>query len=170
MFQHVLEVYAQALAEIAGRYDGSVERAGGEAIVALFGEPAAGLDATSRAVRAALEMQDAVRRLRAEWRARFGVEIGGLDIGIARGPVIVGSLGTPPARYETAIGDAVNRAVRLRALARAGEILVAAEVATALDPAGPLYAIEPLQPLFVRGVAPEHIYRIGEPARRKAAN
>src|SRR5207249_11533934 len=51
--------------------------------------------------------------------------------GVHTGRSFVGSVGQGDARDFTALGDTVNTAARLTALAGAGEILVSAEAATA---------------------------------------
>jgi class 3 adenylate cyclase len=163
MIGDVLNDYFQAMLAIVDHHHGVVERLVGDTLLAIFGHPDRCADDTTRAVRAALEMQRAAGELRARWRARLGLLVGGLDIGIACGQVVIGRLGTAPHTYDMALGEAVNSAVRLRDLARAGEILAAAEVAAAINDSGEPLVVEALQPLQVRGAAPQYIYRIGEP-------
>ena len=65
----------QLAAGIVARYDGRIEKFIGDAIMALFGVPDAHEDDPQRAVRAALELHQAVARLRPEIEARTGVAI-----------------------------------------------------------------------------------------------
>jgi class 3 adenylate cyclase/tetratricopeptide (TPR) repeat protein len=93
------------------RHGGTVEKVIGDALVAVFGIPVVHEDDALRAVRAALEARDAVRRV-GEVRARIGVNTG--DV-LARDPADGESL---------VVGDAVNVAARLQQAAGPDEVLV----------------------------------------------
>ena len=93
------------------RHGGTVEKVIGDALMAVFGIPAVHEDDALRALRAALEMRDAVREM-GEIQARIGVNTG--DV-LARDPTQGESL---------VVGDAVNVAARLEQAAEPGEVLV----------------------------------------------
>ena len=96
---------------ILERHGGSVEKFVGDAVMAVFGIPAAHEDDALRAIRAATEMREAIARHSLEAR-----------IGINTGEVVVGGEG------ETLVtGDAVNVAARLEQAAPAGDILLGPE-------------------------------------------
>src|SRR5438128_5074539 len=59
----VIAAYHRAVAEIVAEFDGFVARYMGDGVLAYFGYPRAHEDDAERAVRAGLEMIDAVRRL-----------------------------------------------------------------------------------------------------------
>src|SRR6266511_432582 len=105
------------------RYDGTVGRLMGDAILAFFGAPVAHEDDPERAVRAAFEMIGAVDAL------ALGADDMRLQlrVGINTGPVLVGMVGTDVASEYTAMGDAVNVASRMPALASPGHIAVTAD-------------------------------------------
>jgi GAF domain-containing protein len=170
MVDEALNLYFQTMAEIIGRHNGYMERAAGDTLLAIFGHPESGPDDVAQAVQAVLEMQDAASRLRTHWRTRLSMLTGGLDVGIARGRVVISGIDTPPPRYDTVIGDAVNLAAQLRDLARAGEILTTAEIVDALDQSGKLFTIEALQPLQAPGALPRHNYRIDKSTSAKGAS
>ena len=58
-----LDQYGQIAREVVGRYNGTVEKFIGDAVMAVWGTPVAHEDDAERAVRAALELVDAVRSL-----------------------------------------------------------------------------------------------------------
>src|SRR5689334_16031962 len=93
------------------RHGGTVEKVIGDALVAVFGIPLVHEDDALRAVRAALEMRDAVRAL-GEVQARIGVNTGDVLAGDA----------TPG--ESLMVGEAVNVAARLEQAAGPGEVLV----------------------------------------------
>jgi class 3 adenylate cyclase len=109
-------------AEIVGRYGGQTEKFIGDAIMAIFGVPAAHEDDPVRAVRAALELHEAVEALSPEVEKRSGARIV-LHSGINTGLVVTGEL-----KFDRGtagpLGDTINLAARLMGLAAEGEILV----------------------------------------------
>jgi class 3 adenylate cyclase len=162
--QEVLDIYVQAMIEAIERHEGTADTSAGDRVLAIFGYPRRRPDDASHAVGAALAMRQAAAQLRVRWRARLGIDIG-IGIGIASGHVVVGAIGAPDRRDPRVIGDAVNLAIRLQGLARAGEVLAAAEVVESIDGADASFDLEALQPLPIKGkAAPQQIYRIAEPA------
>ena len=103
----VMARFYAAAREPVERHGGTVEKVIGDALVAVFGIPVVHEDDALRAVRAALEMRDAVRAM-GDIQARIGVNTG--DV-LARDATPGESL---------VVGDAVNVAARLEQAARAG--------------------------------------------------
>ncbi len=103
------------------KYDGTVDKFVGDAIVALFGAPVAHEDDPERALWAALEMMAALE----VFNARHQTDLG-LHIGINTGLVIAGGLGSQGRQQYSVVGDAVNLASRLEDLSQRGEILLGA--------------------------------------------
>ena len=108
--------------ETVKRYDGTIARLMGDGLLAFFGAPIAHEDDPLRAVRCGLDMARAVDELSAELT---NVELR-IRVGINTGPVVVGVVGNEAASEYTAMGDAVNVAARMQALARPGTVLVSA--------------------------------------------
>jgi class 3 adenylate cyclase/tetratricopeptide (TPR) repeat protein len=105
--------YARLRAELE-RFGGTVEKFIGDAVMALFGAPAAHEDDPERAVRAALAIRDWVR----------GEEQIQVRVGVTTGEALV-ALGARPERGEgMAWGDVVNTAARLQAAAPVNGVLV----------------------------------------------
>src|ERR687892_2363089 len=103
----VLARYFEGMKAIVERHGGVVEKFIGDAVMAVFGLPAVHEDDAVRALRAAVEMQPALRELGIEGR-----------IGICSGEVVTGT------QERLATGDAVNVAARLQQAAQPGEILL----------------------------------------------
>jgi class 3 adenylate cyclase len=107
-----LERFYEAMEGEIAFAGGTVEKFAGDAVMAVFGVPAAQEDHAERALHAALAMQ---RRL----QEVFGGELA-LRIGVNSGEVVVGR---PREGSSFVSGDAVNVAARLEQAAAPGEIL-----------------------------------------------
>ncbi|MGB5697774.1 MAG: adenylate/guanylate cyclase domain-containing protein [Polyangiales bacterium] len=118
-----LNEYFERMVEIAFRHEGTLDKFIGDEMMVLFGSPVAHDDDPARAVRAALEMQEALASLneRHESRGLPPFEIG---IGINTGEVVAGYIGSSQALEYTVIGDPVNTGSRLCSLAKPGQILI----------------------------------------------
>ncbi|MFN3401345.1 MAG: adenylate/guanylate cyclase domain-containing protein, partial [Ferrovibrio sp.] len=106
-----LNTYFSTMTDIIEAHGGFVDKYIGDAIVAVFGAPVDEPRHAEQAMRAALEMQAA---LRADPQ-RFSVAGHMLKtrIGLNTGRVLIGNIGSPRRFNYTAMGDAVNLASRL---------------------------------------------------------
>jgi adenylate cyclase len=155
--QQLLSEYFTEMTGILFRYEGTLDKFMGDAIMAFFGNPVPQPDQAKRAVLMALEMQESIARLNekliAEGRRTIGV-----GMGINTGDVTVGNLGSKDFLDYTVIGDAVNLACRLEQNAKAGDIIITqatyAEVRDVVE-------VEPMEPIRVKGKSePIPIYRV----------
>ncbi len=120
----ILSGYFNLMTQQIQRHGGTVEKYIGDAVMAVFGLPVAHEDDPDRAIRAALDMQEALaqfnaRRLEREpGAARLQMRIG-INTGEVAAP------GGPSTRQDFLItGDAVNVAARLQQVASPDTILV----------------------------------------------
>ena len=126
----VLSRYFDATRTVIERHGGRVEKFIGDAVMAEWGAPRANEDDAERAVRAALEVVEAVRGLGEGLEPRIGVLTG-------QAAVTLGAEG-----QGMVAGDLVNTAARLQGVAPPGTVLVgeatmtAAASAIAFEPAG----------------------------------
>ncbi|MCG2671880.1 adenylate/guanylate cyclase domain-containing protein [Bradyrhizobium sp. GCM10023182] len=104
-------------------FGGFVDKFIGDALLALFGAPAAHEDDPERAVRAALDMIDRTARLSERAKAYAGSPLL-LHVGINTGHVVAGGLGAGVTKSYSVTGDTVNTAQRLQSMAAPGEVLV----------------------------------------------
>lgn len=111
------------LTEVVFRHGGTVDKFVGDAVMALFGAPEPRDDHARRALRAAEEMLVFLETMNPGWQERYGVTVQ-LAIGINTGEAVVGNVGSDKRMEYTAIGDVVNVAARLEALARPAQILI----------------------------------------------
>jgi adenylate cyclase len=94
------------------RHRGVIDKFIGDAVMALFGVPDYSDEAAAHAVRAALEMRDALAALNLRHR-EFGLPGIHVGIGIHEGEAVTGYIGSHLHHAYTAIGDTVNTAARL---------------------------------------------------------
>lgn len=113
------------LTEIVFRHGGTVDKFVGDSVMAIWNAPSQQDDHAARALRAAEEMLRWLDAGNARWNEKYGVTIE-LAIGVNTGDAVVGNIGSDTRMEYTAIGDTVNVAARLEALARPQQILVSA--------------------------------------------
>lgn len=130
-FSRLLARFYGAAAEAVDGHDGIVDKFVGDAAVALFIPGFAGPGHAASAIAAARDLLEHTGNDGPSPLIPIGV-------GVHTGTSFVGSVGQGDARDFTALGDTVNAAARLSALAGAGELLISADAAAAaeLDTAG----------------------------------
>ena len=111
----LLNQYFGVIFPVLDRWGGTVDKLMGDGMMAYFGWPKRHPDAAARAIRCAVEIQEALRA----WQAR--PENAGLPplktrIGIHTGPATVGEIGSGGRAEFTVIGDVVNVASRLEGM------------------------------------------------------
>ena len=122
-----LNEYFGEMVECVFRHGGALDKFIGDALMAYWGAPESRDDDADRAMTAAIEMQVALASLNARWRGEGRPELHA-GIGIHQGDAFVGNIGSPRRLEFTLIGDTVNVAHRLCALAKAGEVLVSGSI------------------------------------------
>jgi len=108
------------------RYEGTVAQLRGDAVLAFFGAPLAHEDDAVRAVRAGVEMVDAMTEYSAGIENRWGIPLH-IRVGINTGLVVVGAMGSDLRMEYTALGDAINIAARMEQTAQPDTVRVTAQ-------------------------------------------
>jgi adenylate cyclase len=130
-------------------HGGTLDKFLGDGLLAVWGAPLDIPDDATRALDAARAMRADLASLNAVWQAR-GLPALSVGIGLTRGEVFAGRIGSDHRLDYTVIGDTVNVAARLCAAAGADEILVTEAFRDALPGAGSLAARDDL---VIRGRA-----------------
>ena len=147
VLERIIRSYEDACAVCVTRYEGYVFQRLGDGVVAFFGYPLAHEGEGERAIRAALEIIETLTRLDVPDAGHLQVRIG-----VATGLVVVA------AGKKGAVGETMNLAARLQAIAAPGSIVVS-ERAQRL--AGGAFDYEDLGEQTLKGIArPTHAYRI----------
>ena len=129
------------------RYEGTLARLMGDAVLAFFGAPIGHEDDPERAVRAGLEILEAIEPYKAEVKREWGLDID-VRVGINTGLVVVGAVGSDLRVEYTAMGDAVNTAARMESTAQPGTVHISADTRRLVDK---LFEFEDLGEVEVKG-------------------
>ena len=151
-----INVAMSTLVEVVRQYGGTIDKFTGDGLMALFGAPVAHENDPERAVRAALQMQQALEPWQLQIKDEHGLALQ-IRIGVNTGWVIAGKVGNDFHMEYTVIGDTVNLASRLEAAAEPGTILVSTET---YQRTRRLVEYCPLPPFSVKGIPePVQAYR-----------
>jgi tetratricopeptide (TPR) repeat protein len=116
----VIASYHDCISDVVNHYGGKIAHYMGDGVLIYFGYPQAREDDAVQAVRAALELVDAIATLRTNVDAALQARIG-----LATGTVVVSELLIDEAPVEQAtVGETPNLAARLQALAEPGTVLI----------------------------------------------
>ncbi len=107
-----LNEYLTEMTDIILKYNGTVDKYIGDAIMAFYGAPIVMEDHPLKACMAVVEMKRRLRELQESWR-KAGLEEIYCRMGVNSGKATVGNMGSRTRMDYTAMGDAVNLASRL---------------------------------------------------------
>jgi len=126
---NLLNHYLREMSSIALEHGATIDKFIGDAIMLFFGDPETRgpKEDALACVKMAIDMQQRMRDLQAEWRERGQEHVFQLRIGINTGFCTVGNFGSNDRVDYTIIGNEVNLAARLQSHADLGGILLAHE-------------------------------------------
>jgi class 3 adenylate cyclase/tetratricopeptide (TPR) repeat protein len=157
--ERVMQDYFTAARTVLERHGGTVEKFIGDAVMAVFGIPELHEDDAVRAVRAALEIRNALAELNDELDRSWGIRLG-IRIGVNTGEVVARD---PSAGESFAVGQPVNVAQRLEEAAAPDEVLIGEPTFRLVADA---VVAEPVGPLVLKGsTEPVPAYRVIEVSR-----
>jgi adenylate cyclase len=110
------------MTEVIFANGGTVDKLIGDSVMAFWGAPRAQENHATRAIRAAQAILRWVEVMNEGWQSTFGATIH-IAIGVNTGAAVVGNVGSETRMDYTCVGDTVNVASRLEALARPQQIL-----------------------------------------------
>jgi class 3 adenylate cyclase len=142
--REIISAYQKCVAETVRRFGGFVAKYMGDGVLVYFGYPQAHEDDAERAVRAGLELIQAVGGLKSSVPMQTRV-------GIATGLVVVGDLiGSGEAQERGIIGETPNLAARLQGIAEPDTVVIAVSTRRLL---GNLFELRDLGSRDVKGIS-----------------
>jgi adenylate cyclase len=161
----LLNDYLSRMTDVIFRYEGTLDKYIGDAIMAVFGAPLDMPDHASRAIKAALEMQERLVEFNADRKTGPQLRI---RIGINSGKAVAGEIGSVNKKEYTVLGDTVNIASRLESSVAKPGMLVVGEN-THSQVAGQ-FETRSLGSFTLKGKEKEvNVFEIMGPARAEAA-
>jgi class 3 adenylate cyclase/predicted ATPase len=143
----VIGTYHRCCTELIERNGGFVAKYMGDGVLAYFGYPQAHEHDAERAVRAGLDLVEAVPKL----ETAIAETILRVRVGIATGLVVVGDLiGSGEAQERGIVGDTPNLAARLQGIAEPNMVVIAESTRRLL---GNLFELQDLGPKDLKGIA-----------------
>jgi adenylate cyclase len=152
----LLNQYFTEMSKIALAYGGTIDKFIGDALLVFFGDPETKGDAedAKACLRMAIEMQDRIGGLNAEWRNAGIEDPFRVRMGINTGFCNVGNFGSNDRMDYTIIGAEANLADRLQSIAEPGQIVVSYETFALVRD---VVVAQALSPITMKGVGREVI-------------
>ncbi|BHH83279.1 adenylate/guanylate cyclase domain-containing protein [Desulforhopalus sp. 52FAK] len=157
-----LNIFFELLTSVVFSYKGMLDKFMGDAALAVFGAPIPHDNQTVSAVNVARELVAKFKELQDYWADAHPVfkQIS-LGVGVSRGPLFLGNVGSSKRVDYTVIGTEVNIAQRLASEMDQGQILLTKE---AWDELGGKFDAKLLGPKLLRGMTSEiDVYKLLEP-------
>jgi predicted ATPase/class 3 adenylate cyclase len=139
------------------KYEGTLARLMGDAVLAFFGAPIAHEDDAQRAILAGLDILNGVQPFREKIQKRYQLDFN-LRVGINTGLVVVGGVGSDLFMEYTALGDAINIASRMEQTALPGTLQIAEAT---YKKVAHLFEFETVEGVEIKGKdKPVQVYRV----------
>jgi class 3 adenylate cyclase len=142
----LLADYHAAMGNLVERYGGTLEHFAGDGVMIFFNDPVPVERPAAKAVRMAVDLQQAFEPIARAWHARGHNVAQG--VGIAQGEATLGVNGFDQRWEYSAIGAVPNLAARLCGLAQGGEILIDTVACTHVSD---VVEVAPIGPVQLRG-------------------
>jgi class 3 adenylate cyclase len=128
----LLNSYLDEMSSIALRHGGTIDKFIGDAIMVFFGDPETRGEKEDAlaCVQMAIEMREAIKKLRRQWRDQGVAKPLHIRVGINSGHCTVGNFGSDARMDYTIIGGQVNLASRLESAAGVDQILISEDTYT----------------------------------------
>jgi len=136
----LLNRYFRFVNEIIFKYSGSINKFGGDAVLALWGVIPKDPGHAIHTVEAAMEMQNTLFRFNADLEHPIGT-----GIGINTGSFLAGNIGSESHREFTVIGDNVNLSQRVESCSTRGQVLITEATRRLISRPLALVSFDPIQ-------------------------
>jgi adenylate cyclase len=146
----LLNDYLSRMTDVIFKYEGTLDKYIGDAIMAVYGAPLDMTDHAARAIRSALEMQERLVEFNSDRKEGPQLQI---RIGINTGKAVAGEIGSVNKKEYTVLGDTVNTASRLESsVAKPGMVVIGENTYEAVKE---LFECRPMGKVTLKGKARE---------------
>ncbi|HBA60859.1 MAG TPA: hypothetical protein DCZ92_08575 [Elusimicrobia bacterium] len=154
---NILNDHFSMLIDALFDFEGTLDKFLGDGLMAIFGAPITHPNDAERAVRAGLRMQAKINEYNFRQRSAGNPELH-IGIGINTGTAVAGNIGSDKRKEYSVIGDTVNIAARLQALAKGGDVVISHAT---YEEVQDLVKVEKLPPQMLKGKeVPVNVYRV----------
>jgi class 3 adenylate cyclase/tetratricopeptide (TPR) repeat protein len=155
--REVVRAYQDTCARVIARFEGHIAQYLGDGLLVYFGYPLAHEDDAQRAVRAGLEMVEALETLNTRLAQTHEIRLA-LRLGIHTGLVVVGAIGSSGRQEQLALGETPNIAARLQGLAAPDTVVISEATAHLIHG---YFVCHPLGAPVLKGVTqPPQVYQV----------
>jgi len=152
-----LNSYFSEMIDIIFKYDGTLDKIVGDELMVVFGAPISREDDAERAVKTAIGMVESLKKFNEKRISKGKVPVNA-GIGINKGKVISGNIGSKDQMDYTVIGDTVNLGARLCSFAGPLKIIISKSVKNEI---GEDYKTRKLEAIKVKGKRkPVEIFKV----------
>jgi predicted ATPase/class 3 adenylate cyclase len=156
-YRELVLAYQDTCAKVISRLEGYIAQYLGDGLVVYFGYPRAHEDDAHRAVRAGLDILEALKPLNTRLKQERGVHLV-VRLGIHTGLAVVGAIGIDGRQEPIALGDTPNIAARLQSLAAPDTVVISDATWHLIQG---YFACDDLGPQSLKGVeTPVQVYRV----------
>lgn len=154
-----LNIFFELFTSIVFSHKGMLDKFMGDAGLVVFGAPVSLQQPTFSAVSVAIELVDKFKEMQRTWSNIHPVFTKiSLGVGISRGPLFLGNIGSAKRVDYTVIGTEVNISQRLASETEVGQVLLTQQ---AYDEVADSFVFETLGPMLLRGMTSEvGVYRL----------
>jgi adenylate cyclase len=157
-----LNEFMTVMYDVIFAHNGTVDKVVGDGLVVEFGAPVEDPSQEINAIETAVEMQTTLQKLNKKWESEGRPEIS-MSIGIHSDQGILANIGAETRKEYTAVGNAVNTALRIRDAAKRLEVPILVSEATWI-PIRHRFESKDMGPLYLKGKTnPVKVYAIELP-------
>jgi class 3 adenylate cyclase len=150
LLREVLRTYQVTCDESVRRYEGRIARFVGDGILAYFGHPVAHEDDARRAVKAGLDLLEALRPVTEEMAQRYDIDLA-VRVAVHTGVVVLADMGsTATPDRDAIVGETPNLAARLQDHTRPGTLVISQDT---YELVRGWFLVAPLGEVALKGIA-----------------
>ncbi len=164
-FRDIVQAYQQVCRDVIEQFNGYTAHLIGDTLVAYFGYPVAREDDAHQAVRAGLEIREAITRLNTSLEGDYGIHLA-IRIGLHTGVVVMGDMGMGSHQERLALGITPNITACIQDFAQPNAVLLSQTTYRLVEG---YFSCSPLGPQTFEGIPePIPVYQVGRQSQAQS--